>query len=189
MSGRRVGRPVSNPAETVTPIAANATNSVSYRKILLSGAFAALLVVVAASVLFRVDMSSVAASGILKCYDNAGNYEPCVAPASASLSQFIGRTIEAHQPASWTTTALYQQDSPATTAVDQPENWKTSAPAARRSGTPRKRPASAISGRRLIPRFFSALRRGVTHLASAAAIESGALPAREPKERYRPKDL
>lgn len=198
MSGRRVGRLVAVVAETVIRFAANATNSVQYGKIL--PAFAALLVVVAVPILFRVDIPSVAANTILKCYDSSGNHEPCAAQASVSLPRFDDRTTGVHQPASWATTALNQQESWTTTAlnqqeswttpaVNQPADWKTSTSAARRSGTPRKHQASAICGRRLLRCFFSALRRKVTHFASDAAVEAGALPTRELREGYRPKNL
>jgi hypothetical protein len=188
MSGWRVRRAVSDTAQIIITFAANAANSIPYSKILLLEAFAALLVVVAVPTLFRADTPSVAANSTLKCYDSAGNYKPCAARAGAFLSRFNGQATGAHQPASWTTTAFYQQDW-ATITVDQPANLKTSAPAARRSSTLRKRPALTICGRRLIPCFFSALRRGVTHIASVAAIEAGARPGRELKERYRPNDL
>ena len=199
MSGRQVRRPVSDTAKPIIPLAANATNSVPHSKILFLGAFAPLLVVVAVPILFRADMPLVAANSTLNCYDSAGNYEPCVTRASASPSQLNGRTTGAHQPASWTTSALYQQASWTTTTVDQPANWPTtkvdqpanwttsavdqpadrtiSAPATRRSSTPAKRPA--ICGRRLMPCFFSALRRGLTHIAFVAATVGQARPARE----------
>ena len=157
-----------------------------FSKILFLGAFASLLVVVAVPILFRADMQSVAANRTLNCYDSAGNYEPCVTRANASPSQFIGRTTGAHQPASWTTTALYQQAIWRTNAVDQPANWNavdqpanrtTSAPPARRSSTPGKRLATC--GRRLMPCLFSALRRGLTHVASIAATVGQARSARE----------
>ena len=178
MSGRRVNRPFSDTAETAIPLATNATNPISNRKILFLGAFAPLIVAV--SILFRADMPSATPKGTLNCYDSAGNYEPCVTRASANQLQFNDPTIEAAEPASWTKTALYQQTILPTsvlsqqgiwptTAVDQPANLITSAPAARRSSPPGKRPALATCGRHLIPGFFSALRRGLTHLASAAA--------------------
>lgn len=193
MSGRRV-RAVAETAQTVIAFAAGAINSDLYRRIL--PAFAALLVVAAVPILFRVDMPSVAASSILKCYDSAGNYEPCAAQASASLSEFNGRTAQAHQPAALATIALNKQDlitiavnqqeSSTTTTVDQPPDWKTSAPVARRSNMPRRRQAF---GRCSIRCFFSALRKKVTHFASVAATEAGSIPAREPREGYRSKNL
>ncbi len=174
MSGRRarcpvpdrVRRPVSNTAETVVPIAANATGPVPHSKILLLGAFAASLVVGAVPILLRAEMPSVRADSTLKCYDIAGKFEPCVAQASAPPARLSSRTAGAPQPASWTTTAPDQQESWATTVVDQPTNWNTSRPAAPRSGTRRKRSASAICRRRLIPCVLSALRRGlhISHL-------------------------
>jgi hypothetical protein len=189
MSGRQVRRLVSYTAETVLAFAASAANSVQYGKVLPLGAFATFLVVVTAPILFRADVRPVGANSTLKCYDSAGNYELCPARASASLSLINGPTTWPYQPASWATTARYQQESRTSADVDQAAHWRTGAPAARRSVTPRKRMALAICGRRLIPCVFSALRKEVTHLASAAAIEAGALPARGLKERYRPKDL
>jgi hypothetical protein len=130
--------------------------------------------------LSRTDTSPMQVNGILKCYDSAGKYQPCVTRASASQSRFNGRTTGTEQLASWTTTALYQ--------VDQPANWTTSTPVVRQgsaSGRPREsstsgRPrAFAICRRRLIPCFLSTLRRGLTHIASAAAIVGQARPARE----------
>jgi hypothetical protein len=137
-------------------------------------------------ILCRTDMLSVAANSPLKCYDSAGNYQPCVTRASASAL----RTTRARRPvswassepsqqASWATTAPYQQANWTTTAVIQPANLTISAPAARRSSTPGKRRSLSICGRHLIPCFFSALRRGVTHMASVAAIAAGARSARE----------
>lgn len=210
MSSQRVGHPASDSTDTVTPFAADAANSVLHSKIVLFGALAALFVVVAVAISCRptipsvtadstlkcydragmpiscrADMPSVAAANsTLKCYDGAGNYESCVTRAGAPGL----RTTRANQPASWTTTAPYQQatttapyqqTSSATIAVVQPANWTTSAPAARRGSPPARRRASAICGRHLIPCFFSALRRGVTHMASVAAIAAGARPARE----------
>lgn len=183
---RRVRSPVSDPAKPSYPFAATAAKLVPHSKLVL-GVFAPLLVVVAVPILFRADMPSVATNSTLNCYDSAGNYEACVTPAGASPSQFNDRTTGAQQLASWTTTALYQQAIWPTTTVDQPANWKTSAidqstnlitsaPAARRS-TPGKR--SAICARRLIPCFFSALRRGLTHIASVAATAGQARPAKE----------
>jgi hypothetical protein len=158
-----------------------------FGKILFLAAFASLLVAVAVPLLFRADMQSVAANRTLNCYDGAGNYEPCVTRTSASPSQFNGGITGAHQPASWTITALYQQAiwptnasvQPAnwtSSAVNQPENRTTNAPPARRSSTPGKRPA--ICGRRLMPCLFSALRRGLTHVASIAATVGQARSAR-----------
>lgn len=184
MNGWRVRRPVSYAAETVVPFVANAAKSVCCGKLLLLGAFSALLVVLAIPILIRADMPSAGANGTLKCYDSAGNYQPCGARASAAtLSPLNGRTAAAHQPVSSATTVFDQQEGWATTVVDQPADWKTNAPATRPSSASRKRPALAACGRRLIACFFAALRRKVTHLASVAAIEAGARP------KYRPKDL
>lgn len=175
MSGRQIRRPVSDTAETVPPFVAE-TNSVLRRKILL-GAFTALFVVVAVPILFRGDMQLATTDGALKCYDSAGKIEPCVTRASAAPSRFNGRATRVHQPATWMTTALYRPESWETSAVDQPVNSAASAPAARR-GIPRKRLVSAC-GRHVVPCFFSALRRGVTHFASAAATAAQARPTRE----------
>ncbi|HTV35275.1 MAG TPA: hypothetical protein VMF12_02500 [Xanthobacteraceae bacterium] len=96
------------------------------------------------------------------------------------------RQQESWQQESWRQVSLQQdnlqQASLATTVIDQQEKWKPSAPAARRSATLRKGPESVIYGRHLIPRFFSALRKKVTHFASVAAIEAGALPGRGVRE-------
>ena len=178
MSGRRARRPVLDTAESVIQFAANAANSIPRSKILLLGTFAALPVIVAVPMLFQADMPPAAADSTLKCYDNAGNYQPCLTRASAAPSRFDGRTTWTIRPPTWTTTALYQEASWATTAVDQPVN-STSAPVARRSGKSGKRLALAACGRHLIPCVFSTLRRGLTHIASVAAIMGRARPARE----------
>jgi hypothetical protein len=183
MSGRRVQRPISFIAEAVVPTAADAIDSFLRGKtcvyvrrrgaaILLLGAAAALLVGVALLLLFRTDVQRATASSTLKCYNSAGKHEPCLARASTSPPQSGGRTTEGDQPASWTATALYDQAgwaATATTTFDQPANGTTSAPAARRSSTSGKRSASAICRQRLLPCFFSALRRGLTRIASGAA--------------------
>jgi hypothetical protein len=180
MSGRRVRRRVAAVAETVMAFAATATRSVASRKILILAALAALLPAVAVpTLLYRADKASVAANSTLKCYDSIGNYEPCAARASASPSRLDVRTAAADQPPSWITTALYQEANWPANAVDQPANWTTGAPAAPHASAPRKRRALAGCRRRLIPCFFSALRKGVTHLASAAANLAQARPARE----------
>jgi hypothetical protein len=197
MSSRRVTHLVSNTVEIVIRFVAKATSLPPHRKILLASA--ATVAIASVPMLFRTDVPSVAANSTLKCYDSAWKYEPCTARANVPRSRFAGRTIAIQQPASWTTTALNEEehwtipaDPPADSkvsapaAIDQPENWKAGAPAARRSVTPRKRSASTGCGRRLIGCFFSALRRRVTHLASVAAIESGSRSARE---RYQSKNL
>lgn len=196
MSDRRVRRLVSDAAETVMLFA---TNAGAFAALLFLGAFAALLVVVAVPILSRADtppadrslkcydsagqsqpcvaglsrddMPPMQANSPLKCYDNAGQYQPCVTQASASQSRFNGRTAGADQLASWITTALYQ--------VDLTENGTTSAPVARHGSTSRKRPASATCRRRLIPCFLSTLRRGLTRIASVAETAGRARPARE----------
>jgi len=157
------GRPVLDMAEIIMTFAANARYLVPRSKILFLGAFAPLLVVAATSIFFRADVPSVKAYGTLNCYDSAGNYKPCVTRVSASTSQLNDRTTGVYQP-SWATTALFQQAIWPTNAVDQPENLMKSAPAARRSSTSGKRPATCA--RRLIPCFLSALRRRLTHIAS-----------------------
>lgn len=175
MRAQQVRRPVSDTAETVLSFAAE-TNSVSRRKILVR-ALTALFVAVAVPLLFRPDLQLAAVNGALKCYDSDGKTEPCVTQASAALSRFNGRATRLHRPATWMTTALYRPESWETNAVDQPANSTGAAPA-RRSGSPRKRLASAC-GRHVLPCFFSALRRGVTHFASAAASAAQARPGRE----------
>jgi hypothetical protein len=184
MNGRRARRRVLDTAESVIQFAANAANWAPRTKILLLGAFAALSVIVAVPILFQADMPPAAADSTLKCYDSAGNYAPCLTRASAAPSRSNGRTTWTIRPPTWattalyTTTALYQESSWTTPAVDQPAN-SPSAPEARRSSKPGKRLALAACGRRLIPCVFSTLRRGLTHIASVAAIMGRARPARE----------
>lgn len=200
MNALRVWRPISDTAVIVIRFAANAINCFRHDKILLFGAFAALLAVVAVpTFLLQVDIRPVAASSTLKCYDSAGNDEPCGVQASASAPQSNGQTSEAHRPAIRTTIGLYQQESWVISALAQPASWTTSAPATnepaasepatnepatnepatRRSSASARRQASAACGRHVIPCVFSALRRGVTHLAYVAANASRARPARE----------
>jgi hypothetical protein len=178
MSAQRVKRSASATAATAirfARVAANAAHSVPDRKILIPAAFAAMLAAAAFPLLVRADRPSVAANSTLKCYDSAGNSEPCVMRASASAPASSGRTTQPHQPPGWITTALYQEPSWAAPAVDQAANGTTNAPAQRHS-TRLRRPAFACRGH-VIPCFFSALRKGVTHLASVAAAQ--ARPARE----------
>jgi hypothetical protein len=180
MGGRRVERRILDATAAVVRFATHAANSAPHSKLLLFGAFAASLAVVAVPILFRVDMT-VAAGTPLKCYDSTGNYEPCVLQAGASPQPFNDRTAEDQRPASWTITALYQQASLQqaslpTAEPDQPASSTTSAPAAQHTGG--KRPASAICGH-LLPCLFSSLRRGLTRIASAAANAGRARPARE----------
>jgi hypothetical protein len=180
MTGQQVRRVLSNAAETVIRFAVKAINAVRHGKALLLAAFAALLLVAAVPLSFRIGTRPVAASSTLKCYDSAGNYEPCLAQAGASAPPSAGRTTEAHQPASWTTIALHRQESWVTSALAQPASWTMSPPpVARRSAPSARRPESAVCGHRFIPCFFSALRRGVTHIAYAAASAARARPARE----------
>jgi hypothetical protein len=134
--------------------------------------------VAAIPVLFQADLPPLAANSTLKCYDHAGNAEPCGTRARGSSARLDGPAAGAHQPPSWITTALYQEPNWATPALDQPANEPASAPAARHSTRLRRHPASAACQRRVIPCFFSALRRGVTHLASVAAEAAQARPAR-----------
>ena len=173
-----IRRSISDTAEAVIRFAPNARNSVPNSKVLLLGTFAALLLLVAVPIFFRVDVPQATASSTLKCYDSAGNHEPCLMRASASPSRFDGRTTDhphqppswttsaLYQPASWTTTAFYQPASWATTALHQPANGTTTAPAAGRSSTPGRRAGFAVCRQRLIPCFFSALRRRLIHIAS-----------------------
>jgi hypothetical protein len=184
MSVRRVRRPVSVAAETVIPVGANATNSVPRKRILFVGAFAALLVVAALVVVVAFPVMSrtdVPPNSTLKCYDNEGKYQPCLAAASASPSRLTGRTTA--ELASWTTTALYQvalyqgDDHLVNWVDDPPANSTTSAQAAQR-GTSGKHSASARCGRHLLPCFFSAVARGLTHMASVAGTVGQARPAR-----------
>jgi hypothetical protein len=166
-------------AATVIGFAAKAANSVRHRKIVLLGALAALLMAAAVPILSFADLPSGAANSTLKCYDTAGNYESCATRANASASQPDGRIAAPHRLPGWITTALYQEATSAAGAVEQPANGTTSAPAERRTSAPRKHIAAAACSRRVIPCFFSALRRGVTHIASAAANLSQPRPARE----------
>jgi hypothetical protein len=160
-------RSISDTAEAVISFAPNARNSVPNSKILLLGTFAALLVLVAVPIFFRVDIPQATASSTLKCYDSAGNHEPCLMHASASQPRFDDRTTDhPHQPPSWITTALYQPASWATTALHQPASGTATVPAAGRSNTPGRRAGFAVCRQRLIPCFFSALRRRLTHIAS-----------------------
>jgi hypothetical protein len=173
-------RSISDTAETVIPFALNAKNSVPNSKVLFLGTFAALLVLVAVPTFFRVAIPQVTASSTLKCYDSAGNHEPCLMRASAAPLRFDGRTTDhppqppswitaaLYQPASWTTTALYQPASWATTALHQPASLITTAPATGHSSTPGRRAGFAVCRQRFIPCFFSALRKRLIHIASVA---------------------
>src|SRR5437588_3306666 len=154
-------RSISDTAEAVISFAPNARNSVPNSKILLLGTFAALLVLVAVPIFFRVDIPQATASSTLKCYDSAGNHEPCLMHASASQPRFDDRTTDhphqppswittaLYQPASWTTTALYQPASSATTALHQPASGTATVPAAGRSNTPGRRAGFAVRRQRL----------------------------------------
>ena len=164
MSGQEVRRPVSATAET-SP-AAPATHSALQSKILPLGAFAALLTVAAILILL---IPSGPGNSTLKCYDSAGNYEPCGTRASAPPARSESRTAAVHRAPSWIATALYnaspEKPNWEAAGAEQPVNSAINAPTARR--TSKKHLASAC-GRHLMPCFFSAVRRGFTHLASAA---------------------
>jgi hypothetical protein len=77
VSGRRVQRAVSATVETVIRFAAKAAHSVAHGKIPLLATFAALLAAAAVALSFRAGVPPVAANSTLKCYDRAGNDEPC----------------------------------------------------------------------------------------------------------------
>ena len=184
MTDRPVRRPGSDPAEPVTPPPAQATHSVLHSKILPLGAFAALLTVAAVLILL---MPSGAGNSTLKCYDSAGNYEPCVTRASAASARSHHRAAQVSRP-SWIKAALYEPswekaiwesptaDQPVNAAAGEPVNSAASIPVARH--TSKKHLASACS-RRLMPCFFSAVRRGFTHLASTAGAMGPPRYARE----------
>lgn len=192
-------RPVSEAAESVLKFAAKATRSLPRTKILLSGAFATLIVALAVPALFEAGIPPVAADGTLKCYDRAGNYEPCVTRASVPPAPSKSRPTVAFRPPSWTTIALYQQANWAA-AAEQPVSWATaeaeqpanattaaveqptnvaSAPVERHSSKWGKRQASIACKRHLIPCIFTTLRNGLTHIASAAANLAQPRPVRE----------
>ena len=185
MSDRAVMRLATDPAATVIPSPAPATHSVLHSKILPLGAFAALLAVAASLILL---MPSGAGNSALKCYDRAGNAEPCGTHASTAPARFDSRTAQVRRPLGWIASALYQPaaekpawemaalDPPVNSATNAPANSAANAPAARHSG--RKHLAS-VCGRRLMPCFFSAVRRGITHLASAAGTMGQGRWARE----------
>jgi hypothetical protein len=180
-------------------IAASTTKLVPRGKIVLSGAFAASVFVVAVPMLFEAGAPPVAADGTLRCYDGAGNHQACVTRASAPPARLNRPAIGALRPPSWTTTALFQQSTWTTAALDPPSSWatpavdqqpvattaavdqpenSTSVPIARR-GRWGKHSAAAACKRHLIPCFFSTLRKGLTHIASAAANLARVRPARE----------
>lgn len=183
------------------PLAANAVSSVSHSSFRLLVVAAALLVIVAIPILGAPDVSSAAGNGALTCYDSAGNsmlcrssmplptanstlkcydsagrYESCATLASAPLSE-VSDPIGNDQPETVTTTASYREPSPTFAPANQLANWAASAPTALPASAPEKRRAAVACGRRLIPCFFSVLRRGVTHVALVAS-RHGARPAR-----------
>jgi hypothetical protein len=184
MNGREVRRPNRDTLETVVSPAAAPPSSVLHGKILPLGAFAALLMAAATLILL---MPSGAGNSTLQCYDRAGNREPCATRASASPTQSDVRTAAVHRPPGWIASALYEPatekpgwntaaaDPPANSTAAAPVNPEVSAPAVRRAG---RRHLAATCGRRLMPCFFSAVRRGITHLASAAGT-MGQARARE----------
>jgi hypothetical protein len=166
-------------AKTVIGFAAGAASFFQRPKILLLAAVVALFAVAAIPLLAPKNTPVVAANGTLKCYGSAGNYEPCVMAATASSSPLRGRSGPPDQLASWTVTTLYQQARWSTAAADEPVNWETSPPAAARSNVQARHASSPACPRKLIPCFFSALRKGLTQIASAAANLGQARPARE----------
>jgi len=194
MGDRRRKSPVSDTAAPIIVPAAHATHSLPYSKSLRVGAFAALAALIgigAAEEFFRADMPSMAADSTLKCLDRFGHYEPCVAQASAPASRPSDPTAAALPPASWTAgaptqraswaaTALYKPASWTATAPSQQTSWTTaaaepsanasaSAPAESRSTTTAKRTAAASCRRRAVSCFFHALKKKLTHIASAVA--------------------
>lgn len=177
MSGGQVKYPGSATAETAVPPAAHATHPLPHSKILPLAALAALLTAAATLILF---MPSGAGNSTLRCYDRAGNYEPCGTQASAPEARADSRTARIHRPPSWIVAALYRPnwEKPTweTPAVEQPVNSTASVPAAHRSS---KKHLASACGRHLMPCFFSAVRRGITHLASAAGTIGQVRPARE----------
>lgn len=202
MGARRSRRLVFGSAGAVIPLAANAVNSVSRSSFRLLVVVAALLVIVAIPILCAPDVSSAAGNGALTCYDSAGNsilcrssmpmlpanntlkcydsagrYESCPTLASAPLSEVSAPTIGNDEPETVTTTASYREPSSTFAPANQLANWAASAPTALPASAPEKRRAAVACGRRLIPCFFSALRRGVTHVALVAS-RHGARPAR-----------
>lgn len=166
-------------AKTVVGFAAGAASFCRHRKILLLAAFVAFLAVAAIPLFSQKNTPPVAASGTLKCYGSAGNYEPCVMAATVPALPLRGRTTPPDQPASWTVTTLYQQARWSTATADEPANWETSPPAATRSNAQARHASAPACRRKLIPCFFSALRKGLTQIASAAANLGQARPARE----------
>jgi hypothetical protein len=177
MGGRRGGRAVSDKAETVTPFSARARKSSLDRKLLRWGAFAGLLVVAAVPIFFQADAPSVAANDTVKCHDRFGNDEPCVTQGSAAATRSTARTTGTSQPAAWIATAPYQPTTWTTTALDPPAGWTTSPPAAQPNATPHKRAALGKCRRGLVSCFFSSVRKGVAHIATAVAAAGQPRPA------------
>jgi hypothetical protein len=183
MTARPVRRPGSDPAQPVAAPPAHTPHSALHSKILPLGAFAALLTAAAVLILL---MPSGAGNSTLKCYDRAGNDEPCVTRANTAAARPDGATARVHRPPGWIKAALYEPswekpiwetpDQPVNATAGAPANSIASVPAARRAG---KRRLASACGRHLMPCFFSAVRRGITHLASTAGAMGPARSARE----------
>ena len=195
MSGRRLRDPASDTAAPVVASAVQATHSLPSKKTLrfgASAALAALVVAISAVTFFRADMPSVAADSTLKCLDRFGHYEPCVAQASPPPSRPNEPTAGTQRPASsttasaptppkasWAATALYKPTSWTATTATQQTSWTTAAaeppadsaataPTDPRATTPPKR-ATASCRRRAVACFFTALKKKLTHIATAVA--------------------
>ncbi len=179
----RARRPVSSPAETSVPAVVDAPNPAPRSKIARLGTFAALFVVAALAAVAALPINPQAdVHSTLQCYDSAGKNHPCLAHTNGSPSGATRQTA-AHLPG-WIVTALYQVD-------DHPGYWTasaTSAATASAASAPTvtaqrsmagKHLAAARCGRHLIPCFFSAVGRGLTHIASLAAAVGRPQPARE----------
>lgn len=193
MSVQRVSRPVSVAVEAVIPAKAQAKSPVFRGKISLFGAFAA-VAAVAAFVLVAA-LPAKQANSTLKCYDSSGNGHPCLTLAASSPSQPTATSFQSQPPAtssqsqppaissqsqptrrtaelaSWTTAPLDQ-------VGDHRGNWTASTPTLRHSVTG-KRLAPSRCGRRLLPCFFSAVEKGVRHIALVAAAMGRTRPQRE----------
>jgi len=98
--------------------------------------------------------------------------------ASGPYQQASGATAAPDQQARPVTAALEQQASATASPVVLPAYWTPAALAARRTIVPAKRRVVARCRRHSLTCFFSALRRGVTHIASVAAT-MGRPPGRE----------
>lgn len=98
--------------------------------------------------------------------------------ASGSYQQASRATASSDQRANPVAAAPEQQASATTSLVVQPAYWTAAAAVARRNMAPAKRRLAARCRRHSLTCFFSALRRGVTHIASVAAT-IGRPPGRE----------